>query len=543
MINKEIGKEGGTITYGYSLNCNDPNLVVKATVPDKDSGWVTVTGNNMSQSGTLEIVVDPNQGSSRGTTIEVNIVDTSTSTIASTCTQKYISISQEGEGGGGGGCSYKITGVNPLHPSCGESFTITWTKTEQPSPGPTECDDSIKIYYGEQEGRATVDCSKNQMQLRAETTVQCDITGIWKEDNSYNAAGSSGRLVPIATIVSGCDGGNWTFIGDGSIVEPTSICVRNVNEVHGIVKANSTGSKHHEDVRGICSNGCEDEFEIWQNGGDPPPPEPTNYKWFATYTGGNTASAACDPSNATIKRGDVSLENLISVKIGGCVDKINEEAFSGCTTLTSVTINDGVTTIGDNVFNRCTNLKNITIPNSVTTIGRNVFVGCNNLPNTNNIKYADTYAVKATKDLSTYQFKEDTRFIGSSAFEQRTNLTNITIPNGVILISNEAFNGCSSLTSVTIPNGVTRIDASAFRSCTSLGSITIPESVVYIGHNAFYDCTGLESITCLATTPPTLDGTGVFGNSTCPILVPSQSVTAYKSASGWSSFASRIQAI
>ena len=120
MINKQIEKEGGTITYGYNLTCSDSNLVVRATVSDSDSGWISVDGaDGTAQSGTLVITVQPNNGSSRGTTVQVNIIDTSTSTIASTCTQKYISVSQAGEGGSGGECSYKITGVNPLPPSCG----------------------------------------------------------------------------------------------------------------------------------------------------------------------------------------------------------------------------------------------------------------------------------------------------------------------------------------------------------------------------------------------------------------------------------------
>ena len=252
------------------------------------------------------------------------------------------------------------------------------------------------------------------------------------------------------------------------------------------------------------------------------PPVPTNYKWLATYGDGRTQSTDCNLSNTTIAQGDVYLESLISVEIGECV-----------------------TTIGQNAFNDSESLTSVTIPNNVTTIGRNAFLYCDSLPTTNNIRYADTYVVKATDNtLATYTLKSGTRFIGSSAFYGCTSLTSITIPNSVILISNGAFSGCTSLTSLTIPNSVTHIDASAFRSCTSLGSITIPESVVYIGSYAFYGCTGLESITCLATTPPTLDGTSVFGSTNnCPIYVPSQSVNAYKAAEGWSSFASRIQAI
>ena len=136
MIDKQINKEGGTITYGYNLTCSDSSLIVKASV-DSSITWLRVNGDGAS-SGNLVITVDPNQGSSRGTTVQVNIYDTSTSTIASTCTQKYISISQAGDGAGGE-CKYTANfSVQPPIP-CGEGFTITWTKTE-PTPTPTGCD-------------------------------------------------------------------------------------------------------------------------------------------------------------------------------------------------------------------------------------------------------------------------------------------------------------------------------------------------------------------------------------------------------------------
>jgi hypothetical protein len=90
---------------------------------------------------------------------------------------------------------------------------------------------------------------------------------------------------------------------------------------------------------------------------------------------------------------------------------------------------------------------------------------------------------------------------------------------------------------------VTSIENTAFKNCPRLTSITIPNSVTNIGDNAFYYCEGLTSITVNATTPPTL-GSDAFGyTNDCPIYVPSESVETYKSAEGWSEYASRIQAI
>ena len=99
------------------------------------------------------------------------------------------------------------------------------------------------------------------------------------------------------------------------------------------------------------------------------------------------------------------------------------------------------------------------------------------------------------------------------------------------------------LKSAAIKNGVTSIGNSAFKGCSSLSSIEIPNSVKSISNSAFYRCTSLTSITVNAETPPTL-GTNVFNyTNDCPIYVPSGSVNAYKSATNWSKYASRIQAI
>ncbi len=57
-----------------------------------------------------------------------------------------------------------------------------------------------------------------------------------------------------------------------------------------------------------------------------------------------------------------------------------------------------------------------------------------------------------------------------------------------------AFSGCSELTSVTIPEGVTSIGECAFCGCTGLHSVSLAESVTSIGRHAFSQCSGLPSI-------------------------------------------------
>lgn len=81
-------------------------------------------------------------------------------------------------------------------------------------------------------------------------------------------------------------------------------------------------------------------------------------------------------------------------------------------------------------------------------------------------------------------------------------------------------------------------------NCTNLLTIYMGTGVTRIRNLAFASCSSLTSITILATTPPTLDNAAAFDQTNdCPIYVPAASVTAYQTASNWSSLASRIQAI
>jgi hypothetical protein len=174
------------------------------------------------------------------------------------------------------------------------------------------------------------------------------------------------------------------------------------------------------------------------------------------------------------------------------------------------------------VYVRTKTLKTIELPSWVTSIGYQAFYNCSR--------------------LTSITIPSSVTWIGYQAFYYCSSLTSITIPSSVTSIGSQAFGSCSSLTSITIPSSVTSIGSQAFSYCSSLTSITIPSSVTSIEYGAFEYCSSLKNCYCSAKTPPTLRYSNIFYKSGITnIYVPTASVSAYKSATGWSAYASMIQ--
>ena len=122
------------------------------------------------------------------------------------------------------------------------------------------------------------------------------------------------------------------------------------------------------------------------------------------------------------------MRGVVNVIIPEGFETINDNAFSGCSSLVSVTIPDSVTSIGQYAFFYCSSLTGVVIPDSVTSIGDWAFYGC-------------------------------------------SSLTSVVIGDSATSIGSQAFDGCASLTSVVIGDSVTSIEYSAFIYCSSLTEV------------------------------------------------------------------------
>ena len=241
-----------------------------------------------------------------------------------------------------------------------------------------------------------------------------------------------------------------------------------------------------------------------------------NLKWHLTDDGVLTISGKGEMDDYRFSPWSTS--DVKRIIIGNRVTTIGQAAFSGCRSLTSVTIPNSVTTIGEYAFSNCSSLTSVTIPNSVKTISDNTFSDCSSLT-----------SVTIPNSVTT---------IGDWAFRGCSSLTSINIPNSVTTINDDAFSSCSSLTSVTIPNSVTTIGSEAFSGCTNLQKVHIGDSVKAIGEYAFNKCTSITQISSEAVVPPTCES-GVFtdiNKSKCKLIVPKNSLDAYKQADQWKDF-------
>ena len=132
-----------------------------------------------------------------------------------------------------------------------------------------------------------------------------------------------------------------------------------------------------------------------------------------------------------------------------------------------------------------------------TQIGTAAFMNCSNITEINlndGITKIGDYAFRNCGTLQVFDLPKELTSIGSSAFFNCTSISDIIIPAGIDIISYCAFLGCSELQSVKFNPNIITIEAQAFQNCISLKNIVLPESLETIGNTAFYGDTSLTEI-------------------------------------------------
>ena len=256
-------------------------------------------------------------------------------------------------------------------------------------------------------------------------------------------------------------------------------------------------------------------------------------------------------------------------------------------------INDKkVTRIGDNTFYNCTNVEAIEIPTTIKSIGYNAFYGCTELEDVyyngdsdydlDELIEIDDGNDSLLYDVSIhYYHMEDSSderpenvkweidekgtlyWSGGNVnehggsveeeipwYDQREQIKNVVIGDGVGYISNYTFMYCENLEKITIPAGATSVGSLAFWHCDNLkrinvaennpnytsvdgvlfnkskteivkypnakeGKYTIPNTVRIIGEDAFRESAGLSDIVI----PDSVDTIGICAFYDCTRLL------------------------
>ena len=215
----------------------------------------------------------------------------------------------------------------------------------------------------------------------------------------------------------------------------------------------------------------------------------------------------------------VYCSSLSNVKLPETLTTIGEHAFGHCSSLPSIDLPDsvrviediafdssgitsidldGVTEVRGAAFRGCDGLTEISFPSSLKAVGDEVIDGCNNIESVYwDVEYSDD------SDLTFYNVTFDNLTIGENVktfndFTFRRNEVSSLTFNAVAF---EGVTGNSSLDSlfgsscveITIGDKVTAITDGLFRS-TGITSLVVPESVKSIGYGAFENCAALASV-------------------------------------------------
>ncbi len=221
-----------------------------------------------------------------------------------------------------------------------------------------------------------------------------------------------------------------------------------------------------------------------------------------------------------------------SITLPDSLTTINKRAFYRCINLGVVDIPDSVTSIGEHAFESCEWVYNVKLGTGVRVVGKRAFYGCKRVGFTQSAKLkipsnviiiqdeafnVDTYENDALEYL---EFNYGIEVIGESAFRY-TNILKIKFPDSLHTIGDEAFYKSQNLRTIEIGKGIKSIGSDAFKEC----------------HTHVY-------VVIYAKEPPVLGSSTAFGQNTSArtgffiTIENSSSLSAYKTAPNWSSYAS-----
>lgn len=296
-------------------------------------------------------------------------------------------------------------------------------------------------------------------------------------------------------------------------------------------------------------------------------PEKITHICASAFVNTNLSGALIIPEDVLEIGSEAFKETLIgSVALSPRLGKIFDSAFSDCTSLTgTLTLPETLTYIGNNAFYRCSFTGELHLPNSLEYIGFYAFNSAGNFVGGLRIPDKITKLNGATfyggfsghldlNNVIEFGMEEfsgcgftgvliipdgtikipDRFMLGSKA-----GLSKIIFPSSLKQIGMNAFPNQSRLCEdIIFPEGLVSIEERAFDGCSNIPRIELPSSLQTINRYAFNGCYNISSIICHAVEPPSVmqDAFDGVAKDNFTVEVPAQSVTRYKTESGWSDF-------
>jgi cell surface protein len=183
--------------------------------------------------------------------------------------------------------------------------------------------------------------------------------------------------------------------------------------------------------------------------------------------------------------------------------------------------------IADNAFSDCV-IESARIHKDVKELRNKVFEGCSAL-STFIIEDRNT-SLKIGSNGSDPFFKDcklDSVYIGGK-MDYNTSSSAGYSP----------FYNNKSLRTVKISDAETTIYDKEFYGCNNLKNVSFGKGLESIGADAFYDCVNVMQISCDAELPPSCSANlfDPINKWECKLIVPKNSIEAYKKADGWKEF-------
>ena len=179
----------------------------------------------------------------------------------------------------------------------------------------------------------------------------------------------------------------------------------------------------------------------------------------------------------------------------------------------------GGTAISDNSFRGCSKIITVVLPETLTSLGASSFKGCDSLVEIYNysdialevgvahaslitenalvihtdpdaespVRRADGFVFFRNGDTDTYTLMRYTGEGGDVVFPETLDGSAYTVTQ----INERAFYGRTDITSISLPEGVRTVGESAFSGCTALKTLTLPASVEVFPYTAISGCTSL----------------------------------------------------